>query len=84
MIHRVKEIDPNIPMTILFGSRTWMDTTSGYTIKYLRSGTYVDVQIIKGAGHHIYADKPQEFNEAVNGVCDMVADEAYPDEQCEP
>ena len=72
MIHRVKEIDHNIPMTVLFGSRSWMDTNSGYTIKYLRERSYVDVQIIKGAGHHVYADRPTEFNNSVNLVCDKV------------
>lgn len=72
MVHRVQDIDRNIPITILFGSRSWMETTSGYTIKYLRHGSYVDVQIIKGAGHHVYADKPSEFNAVVNGVCEKV------------
>lgn len=72
MIHRVKEIQQDIPMTVLFGSRSWMDTNSGYTIKYLRGKSYVDVQIIKGAGHHVYADRPAEFNQCVVEVCDKV------------
>lgn len=73
MIHRVKEINASIPMTILYGSRSWMDSSSGHTIKYLREKSQVDVQIIKGAGHHIYADRSAEFNTCVNAVCDQEA-----------
>jgi len=75
MIHRVKEIDPSIPMTVLYGSRSWMDSSSGHTIKYLRDTSYVDVKIIKGAGHHIYADQPSEFSTHVNDICDKVESE---------
>jgi len=76
MIHRVKEIDSKIPMTVLYGSRSWMDSSSGYNIKYLRDKSYVDVQIIKGAGHHIYADRPDEFNMCVNNICDKVTEQS--------
>ena len=69
MIHRVTDIDENVPMTVLFGSRSWMETTSGYTIKYLRKNSYVAVEIINGAGHHIYADKPKEFNDVIKKTC---------------
>ena len=73
MIHRVKEINSSIPMTILYGSRSWMDSSSGHTIKYLREKSPVDVQIIKGAGHHIYADQPAKFNAHINAICDQEA-----------
>ncbi|XP_065674846.1 1-acylglycerol-3-phosphate O-acyltransferase ABHD5 [Hydra vulgaris] len=69
MIHRIKEINANVCMTVLFGSRSWMDTTSGYSIKYLRYPSEVNVKIINGAGHHIFADSPSEFNTAVLDAC---------------
>ncbi len=75
MIHRVKDIDQNIPMTILYGSRSWVDSTTGYNIKYIRSKSYVDVQIIRGAGHHIYSDQPERFNWTVSNICDLAAKE---------
>lgn len=75
MIHRVKEIDSDIPMTVLYGSRSWMDSSAGYNIKYLREKSYVNIQIIKGAGHHIYADRAIEFNDCINDVCDKVSKE---------
>ena len=75
MIHRIKDIDANVPMTILYGSRSWVDSTTGYNIKYLRKESYVDVQIVRGSGHHIYADQPERFNWAVTKVCNLVARE---------
>lgn len=28
-------------------------------------------QVISGAGHHLYADKPKIFNQIVNEACDL-------------
>lgn len=72
MIHRIKDIREDLPISILFGSRSWMDVCSGSMIQYLRSNSYVHTQLIKGAGHHVYADKPVEFNAEVNKICDLV------------
>lgn len=30
---------------------------------------HVHLQIIDGAGHHIFADKPDSFNEIVSKIC---------------
>eukprot|EP00794_Sanderia_malayensis_P019225 gene19225-21152_t len=73
MIHRVKDIDPDVPMTLLYGSRSWVDSTTGYNVKYIRSKSNVDVQIIRGAGHHIYSDQPERFNWTVSNICDLAA-----------
>ncbi|XP_064640660.1 (Lyso)-N-acylphosphatidylethanolamine lipase-like isoform X2 [Lineus longissimus] len=72
MIHRVKEIDRSIPMTIVYGSRSWVDNSTGNLVKFLREDAHVDVQLIKGAGHHVYADRAEAFNSLVNKVCDSV------------
>lgn len=68
MIHRIGEMDKNIPMTMIHGSESWIDCSPSYQIKNSRSG-YVDVQVITHAGHHVYADQPWAFNQAVNKVC---------------
>lgn len=69
MIYRIGNIDRNIPITMIYGSRSWIDSTSGRETKERRSGCYVDVQVITGAGHHVYVDKPNKFNELVEKVC---------------
>jgi pimeloyl-ACP methyl ester carboxylesterase len=30
------------------------------------------MQTIKNAGHHVYADEPEEFNRVVNEICAIV------------
>ena len=32
-------------MTVIYGSRSWVDSGIGYEIKYLRNESYVDVQV---------------------------------------
>ena len=75
MILRVGEISGNVPITVVYGSRSWMDHTSGYSVKYLRPDAYVDIQVIKGAGHHVYADQPDAFNNIVEKVYQKVDEE---------
>lgn len=72
MIARIGDIDKNLPMTFVYGSKTWMDRECGYQTCYLRHDSRVDVEIIKGAGHHVYADRADEFNKVMNKYMDEV------------
>ena len=69
MIHRISGVDKNIPMTMIHGSESWIDESTSYETKHLRSGSYVDVQVIPEAGHHVYADQPDAFNLMVDKIC---------------
>lgn len=72
MIHRVTNIPDHVPITMIYGAKSWMDSNTGNLVKYLRNTSYVDVQVVKGAGHHVYADQPAPFNTLVAQICDMV------------
>lgn len=69
MIHRIIDIEKHIPMTFIYGSRSWVDSNTGFHVKYLRHESYVDVQVVRGAGHHVYADRPEPFNRLVQRIC---------------
>ncbi|XP_016990545.1 (Lyso)-N-acylphosphatidylethanolamine lipase isoform X1 [Drosophila rhopaloa] len=71
MIHRIKDVRSDIPITFIYGSRSWIDSSSGEKIKSQRGSNMVDIKIVTGAGHHVYADKPDVFNRYVNETCDM-------------
>lgn len=71
MIKRMNQIRDDIPITILYGSRSWVDNSAGEAIKDTGHHNYVNVQIITGAGHHVYADKPEIFNRYVNDACNL-------------
>ncbi|XP_060083839.1 (Lyso)-N-acylphosphatidylethanolamine lipase-like isoform X2 [Ylistrum balloti] len=72
MIHRITDIPDYIPITMIYGAKSWMDSNAGNHVKYLRNTSYVDVQVVKGAGHHVYADKPIPFNTLITQICDLV------------
>lgn len=45
MINRIMDIPAFVPMTIIYGSRSWVDSGVGWQIKYMRKDSYVDVQV---------------------------------------
>ena len=62
MIDRINSMDAAVPITMIFGSNSWMDSDWQNSVKYLRPGSYVESCTISEAGHHVYADRPDEFN----------------------
>uniref|UniRef100_A0A8D9BAX2 1-acylglycerol-3-phosphate O-acyltransferase ABHD5 n=2 Tax=Cacopsylla melanoneura TaxID=428564 RepID=A0A8D9BAX2_9HEMI len=72
MLHRVDQLAPTVPVTVVYGSRSWVDNSSGDKIKEARSkACYVNVKSVTGAGHHVYADRADVFNKMVNDACNL-------------
>lgn len=74
MLNRIDKLHKDIPITILYGSRSWVDNAPGDVIREKRNNSYVNVQVISGAGHHVYADKAEIFNSQVIQAC-TISDE---------
>ena len=72
MLKRIGDLPEHVPMTLIYGSRTWVDITQGIAVKEQRSQSYCDVQVIEGGGHHVYFDKPEEFNNTVEIICQAI------------
>jgi len=47
IIKRMDKLNNDIPITLLYGSRSWVDNSIGETIKQYRSSSYVNVQVRK-------------------------------------
>lgn len=47
IVRRMDKLSDGIPITLLYGSRSWVDNTAGETIKQNRSSSYVNVQVEK-------------------------------------
>ncbi len=76
MLERIgSELDSAIPITMLYGVRSWMDNSSGEKVAECRPTSYVKVHYVQRAGHHVHADQPEAFNNLVNGACDIVDSE---------
>lgn len=70
MVNRMAELREDVPISFIYGSRSWIDRQPGIQTKYTRVNSYVDVQIISASGHHVYADKPEQFNSLVRRICE--------------
>ncbi|CAH8579994.1 unnamed protein product [Schistosoma turkestanicum] len=68
MLDRIGQLDPNVPITFIYGSRSWIDLSSAYKSRVLLPTSYVDVKVIEGAGHQVYAQMSEEFNAYVNMI----------------
>lgn len=72
MIKRIHEIRHDVPITLLYGSRSWVDSASSEVIQKARPNSYVQSHVINQAGHHVYADKPEEFNKLIVEACRLI------------
>lgn len=81
MVPRIHTLDPKVPITMIFGAQSWMDPSSGIRVEEIRQGMApVNVELILKAGHHVYADDPEEFNTLVNQACNMYDSEDVKEE----
>ncbi|KAJ3648982.1 hypothetical protein Zmor_020746 [Zophobas morio] len=69
MVKRIDQMRKDVPITLLYGSRSWIDHSATDIIKNKRIDSYFKLQVITGAGHHVYADKPEAFNQIVLEAC---------------
>ncbi|EFA06792.2 (Lyso)-N-acylphosphatidylethanolamine lipase isoform X1 [Tribolium castaneum] len=69
MVNRIDKMRKDISITLLYGSRSWIDHSAAEIIKFKRIDSYFKLQVITGAGHHVYADKPEAFNQIVLDAC---------------
>lgn len=47
IVRRMDKLRDDIPITLLYGSRSWVDNSAGEMIKQNRSSSYVNVQVGK-------------------------------------
>uniref|UniRef100_A0A1B6CQ76 1-acylglycerol-3-phosphate O-acyltransferase ABHD5 n=1 Tax=Clastoptera arizonana TaxID=38151 RepID=A0A1B6CQ76_9HEMI len=72
MVSRIDRLRDDVPVTVLYGGRSWLDNGFGHVISETRpKSSYTDIKTIQGAGHHLYADKSEVFNTFVNNCCEL-------------
>lgn len=65
MVQRVTKLGDDIDLTFIYGSRSWIDRQPAIQIRSLLRDRSVDIHVIQGSGHHVYADKHEDFNRIV-------------------
>ena len=63
LIKRINSLDEKVPITFIFGSKSWFDHRSAYEVKCSRSNQdSVSVHIVEGEGKQpIHEENPKEF-----------------------
>ncbi|XP_029309723.1 (Lyso)-N-acylphosphatidylethanolamine lipase isoform X2 [Cottoperca gobio] len=72
MLERVHQLPPSMPLTMLYGARSWVDSSSGERVVQIRDQANTKLLLIDDASHHVYADQPVEFNKVVENICNSV------------
>ncbi|XP_048867019.1 (Lyso)-N-acylphosphatidylethanolamine lipase-like [Brienomyrus brachyistius] len=72
MLQRVHLLPPGLPVTLLYGSLSWVDSSSGDQMRQLRPDSYTRIVVIQEASHNLFADEPEEFNRVVERICSSV------------
>ena len=77
MLHRITaDLNPNLPVSIIYGSRSWvyrLDTSVMEQFSEARpEDSYVGTYLVDEATHHVHADKPEQFNETVREILEIV------------
>nr|XP_033785976.1 1-acylglycerol-3-phosphate O-acyltransferase ABHD5 isoform X2 [Geotrypetes seraphini] len=72
MLQRIDQMHPDTPITVICGARSCIDGNSGRIIQSLRPNSYVKTVVIRGAGHYVYADQSEDFNQKVLEICNSV------------
>lgn len=69
MVDRIMKLPPLVPITFIYGVNSWIDRQPGRSIKERWNGPTVKLNVLHGAGHHVYADRSAEFNHIVMAAC---------------
>ncbi|KAL3997435.1 Alpha/beta hydrolase family protein [Acanthocheilonema viteae] len=72
MLKRIIDLSPEVPITFIYGSKSWIDSSSGIEVQNERQNAYVDVQVINGAGHYVYVDQKEVFNSVLSDLFDKI------------
>ncbi|OXA62201.1 Abhydrolase domain-containing protein 4 [Folsomia candida] len=67
---RLETLDDKIPLTLIYGGKSWVDHYPAEEIVNRRPGSYVNFHMLD-AGHHVYADQFESFNQIVIDACQV-------------
>lgn len=68
----VNGIREYIPMTFIFGSESYLDSSYGPKIKEARHKSYTHIEHVENAGHQVFSDNASDFNRFVINACKIL------------
>ena len=70
LMNRFAQVDRNLEIVFMYGDNDWMDSKAGKqaSTALKQDGRKSRHKIVSNAGHHLYLDNFDEFNEYMEGV----------------
>lgn len=68
MVKRMKDLSPDIPLTMIFGEKSFVDRVDEDVVREARPNSYLKYQTLN-CGHEVYAECSEEFNELISEAC---------------
>ena len=62
LMHRLPDLDTRIPVSFIYGEDSWMKPFHGVELKESMANHITDFIVIPSAGHHVYIDQWEHFN----------------------
>ncbi|KAJ3595766.1 hypothetical protein NHX12_005069 [Muraenolepis orangiensis] len=72
MLLRVDQLPASLPVTMLYGDRSWISSNSGHQAAHVRAEAYTRVLLINNSSHHVNNDQPEIFNKQIEDICNSV------------
>ncbi|VDD90273.1 unnamed protein product [Enterobius vermicularis] len=72
MLERIFDLPSYVPVTFFYGSKSCIDSAAGLEVQMQRPEGYVDVQVVRGAGHYLHIDATDAFNSAFTKLLEAV------------
>lgn len=68
MIERMHLLPHDVPVTFMYGSRTWVKNIPALEFQRFRNHKNVKILTVKNAGHILFADNRKDFNYKLNKI----------------
>lgn len=72
MIHRISQLNEQIPLTFINGQKSIIEQIDEATLKLLRPNSHVKINVIMNSGHEVYCKQFEEFNQIIKESCKLV------------
>jgi abhydrolase domain-containing protein 5 len=68
----IENLHIDIPLTFVYGAKSWLDFNYGAQIKESRPNSYTHIEVISSAGHKVFSDDEVLFNSIVLEACKVL------------
>lgn len=69
---RLVDLPPEIGITFIYGAHSFMSQMPAFALRDARTRSLVHLHVLEDCGHNLHYEKPEEFCDVVNKVCDLV------------